>query len=85
MMWILVSVLMATTTLSLVYSFAQKDRAEEAEEEREEMQQRTLRALEYARKRRNELVTENAALTQHNQRLQAALDKLAAEAREDAK
>lgn len=85
MIWILVIVLFAATVLSLLYAFGMKDRADEMEEEINEDWRRFANVARSAVKLIEEISEENTALLRKVQSLQAALDKLAAEAREDAK
>ena len=85
MIWILVIVLFAATVLSLLYAFGMKDRADEMEEEINEDRRRFANVARSAVKLIEEISEENTALLRKVQSLQAALDKLAAEAREDAK
>ena len=85
MTWILFIFLFSATVFAFLYAFGMKDRADEMEEEINEDRRRFADVARSAVKLIKEITEENTALLRKVQQLQAALDKLAAEAREDAK
>ena len=85
MTWVIDAVLFVATVSALFYAIEMKNRADEMEDEINEDRQRFAGVARSAVKLIEEITEENTALLRKVQQLQAALDKLAAEAREDAK